>query len=498
MKKVIIIGGGIAGLTAGIYARQSGFDTTILEMHSIPGGNCTSWRRGGYLFEGGMHWLTGSGKDQPLNKAWKEVGALRDTTQVYCRDPFTTFHHFGKTAYLYRDLGKLKEHFLEVSPEDKAAIDRLCKDVRAFQRMKMPVMDIKGVKVQYRSSMRMSDMIGMLSVIPKMKKLSGMTSSEYTSKFQSPVLRAILNHIVGSDKNSMGMVATLGTLTSGDGGYPKGGSLKMALNMEERYKTLGGKIIYNTRVEKVIMEKGIAKGVLTANEKISADAVIVTQDTLSAIEYLFDEPLNEPWMQKMRKHTEPMLNIFVGIGVEADLSALPESMVFSLKNPIRIGGIQLDSVGVYNYANYEGYAPKGCTALTSVIIGDSYDFWKRCREDGSYEEEKKKVGDMIIGLLSEEWPQISGKAAVLDVATPLTYERYCGSYKGSWMSNMQKAEKKGEIMVTYPIANGCLKHLYFAGQRMMSPGGLPVALDTGRKAVQYLCRDTDTVFQGQV
>ncbi len=158
----------------------------------------------------------------------------------------------------------------------------------------------------------------------------------------------------------------------------------------------------------------------------------------------------------------------------------------------------MDSVGVYNYANYEGYAPKGCTALTSVIIGDSYDFWKRCREDGSYEEEKKKVGDMIIGLLSEEWPQISGKVAVKNVATPLTYERYCGSYKGSWMSNMQKAEKKGEIMVTYPIANDQLKHLYFAGQRMMPPGGLPVALDTGRKAVQYLCRDTGTVFQGQV
>ncbi|HOO28715.1 MAG TPA: FAD-dependent oxidoreductase, partial [Lachnospiraceae bacterium] len=49
MKKVIIAGAGIAGLTAGIYARQSGFEVTIYESHAIAGGASTSWRRNGYL-----------------------------------------------------------------------------------------------------------------------------------------------------------------------------------------------------------------------------------------------------------------------------------------------------------------------------------------------------------------------------------------------------------------------------------------------------------------
>lgn len=61
------------------------------------------------------------------------------------------------------------------------------------------------------------------------------------------------------------------------------------------------------------------------------------------------------------------------------------------------------------------------------------------------------------------------------------------------MGNMRKGDKMQE----YPIANESLKNLYFAGQRMMTPGGLPGAFDTGRKAVQYLCRDTDMVFQGK-
>ena len=48
MSKIIIIGGGIAGLSAGIYARKAGFETTIYEKNGVPGGNCSGWNRNGY------------------------------------------------------------------------------------------------------------------------------------------------------------------------------------------------------------------------------------------------------------------------------------------------------------------------------------------------------------------------------------------------------------------------------------------------------------------
>lgn len=38
-KKIVIIGGGVTGLSAGIYAKLNGFDTEILEMHSLQEGN---------------------------------------------------------------------------------------------------------------------------------------------------------------------------------------------------------------------------------------------------------------------------------------------------------------------------------------------------------------------------------------------------------------------------------------------------------------------------
>lgn len=130
MKKVIIIGAGIAGLTAGVYARQNGFDVTIYESHAIPGGASTSWKRKGYLFEGGMHWLTGSSPKTALHKLWREIGALDDGTVIYNRDPFLAFEHGGKTAFLYRDIDKLQAHLTILSPEDEKEITRLCRDLK--------------------------------------------------------------------------------------------------------------------------------------------------------------------------------------------------------------------------------------------------------------------------------------------------------------------------------------------------------------------------------
>lgn len=492
MKKVMIIGAGISGLAAGIYAAQSGFDVTIYESHSIPGGASTSWRRGGYLFEGGMHWLTGSSPSTQLNRFWREVGALDDSVPIYNRDPFFTFEHEGRSACLYRDVDTLRRHFLSISPEDKTEIDRLCRDIRMFSKVQMPLTDIKGVKVKKASKIPASLIFGMLPAIPRMGYYAKMSVAEYSMRFQSPLLRLLLQHSIGPEYAATGLLFTIATLASGDGGYPLGGSLAMARRMADKFRSLGGEIHYNTPVDRVSVSNGSANGVIIGSEHILADAVVVTSDTLSAVDTLFDEPIREPWTEQMRKNTKPMLCTYICLGVEEDLSALPENLSFQPDEPIVCGNIRADVVGFNNYARYEGYAPRGCTALTAAIMGDSYDFWKTARQNGTYELEKQRLAEAYIRALCAHFPQMEGKIAVRDVATPLTYERYLGSYKGSWMTLMEK----GKPSVNYPSKPDSIQNVYFAGQRLTTPGGLPVALETGRKAVQYLCLDTDTVFQG--
>jgi phytoene dehydrogenase-like protein len=72
-KKTIIIGAGIAGLSAGCYLQMNGFDTEIFESHFLPGGLCTAWHRKGYTIEGCTHWLVGSGPFSYFYRIWNEL-----------------------------------------------------------------------------------------------------------------------------------------------------------------------------------------------------------------------------------------------------------------------------------------------------------------------------------------------------------------------------------------------------------------------------------------
>lgn len=493
MNKIIIIGAGIAGLTAGIYARQSGFDVTIYEAHSIPGGASTSWKRKGYLFEGGMHWLTGSSNKTALYKLWREVGALEADTPIYNRDPFHIYELDGMRVCLYRDIEKLRAHFTQLSPEDQKEINVLCNDLHKLTKLSMPITDIKGVKVKYKSKTKVS-LFSMIPAFMRMSFYAKQSSGEYAMRYKSKVLQRLFMSIVGDENSATALAFTLSTLAAGDGGYPQGGSLAMANRMAKKFLSLGGDIQYNKMVDKVIVENAKAAGVIIGGNKVRADAVIITQDTRTAIDQLFDTPIHEPWADKMRKETVPMLNTFISIGIKADLSDIPESLGFTLETPIYCGGQPVRDIGINNYASYQGYAPKGCTALTSVIVNDTYDWWKQQAECGSYMAEKEKLAKAFIEMLTNKFPQIEGKIDVWDVATPLTYERYLHSYKGSWMTYMRKGAK----MTRYPAKPDTISNLYFAGHRLVAPGGLPTALETGRNAIQYLCLDTDTVFQGSI
>ena len=494
MKKVLIVGAGLAGLSAGIYACQSGFDVTIYESHTIPGGASTSWRRKGYYFEGGLHWLTGSSPKTQLHKLWREVGALDDSVSVYNRDPFFHYEMDGVSANLYRDPNQLRKHFLKIAPEDKKAIRRLCSDIQKLSRVQMPVTDLPKLKVKYPSKFPVSMLFSMLPALPRMQYYQKLSARELSGQFHNPQSQNLLKTMIGEDYCASGVLFTIATLAFGDGGYPTGGSLAMAGRMARYFESLGGNIQYQTMVEKVAVENGIATGVVIDGNMIPADAVIVTQDTLKAIDTLFEEPIQESWADQMRKDTDVMMDVFLGIGVKADLSDLPSSCTFPTTEPIRIGELTFDHIGFNNYAGYEGYAPEGCTALTTVLMGDSYAFWKNAKENGTYTAEKQKVADAVLRELGRKYPQIAGKVAVVDVATPLTYERYLNSYKGSWMMQM----RKGDVNKRYSGKPESISNLYFAGQRLISPGGCPVALITGRNAVQHLCLDTDTVFQGNL
>ena len=75
-KKVIIIGSGIAGLACGCYLQMNGIPTEILEASLLPGGLCTAWHRGPYVFDGCLRWLIGAQPPSAFHQIWTELGAI--------------------------------------------------------------------------------------------------------------------------------------------------------------------------------------------------------------------------------------------------------------------------------------------------------------------------------------------------------------------------------------------------------------------------------------
>jgi phytoene dehydrogenase-like protein len=291
---------------------------------------------------------------------------------------------------------------------------------------------------------------------------------------------------------------------SGDGGYAEGGTVAMVQNMAKRFTDSGGVIRYNTRVSQVVIEGGRTKGVIAngsaedgaAGGIIPADAVVVTTDTLAATGGLasgglFSPPLKAPWLEKMSTNPQLIMNTFFCLGVETDLSGLPTNTIFSLEKPFEFHGQKLSHMACRNYASYPGYAPEGCSALTVSISSDSYDYWNQARQQGCYEQRKDELFGTVLEQLEAQFPLIKGKTVIRNVATPLTYERYCGTYRGSWMTKTPPGNRR---RFSYPSKVKSVRNLYFAGQRILPPGGLPVAVITGRKAAQYLCRDFGMVF----
>ncbi|MCU0502332.1 MAG: NAD(P)-binding protein, partial [Anaerolineae bacterium] len=81
-RTVAIIGAGLAGLAAGVYAQLNGYQSRIFELHCQPGGVAAWWRRGPYQIDGGIHFLMGHREGQSLHDLYRVLGAAAPDTVV--------------------------------------------------------------------------------------------------------------------------------------------------------------------------------------------------------------------------------------------------------------------------------------------------------------------------------------------------------------------------------------------------------------------------------
>lgn len=493
MKKVLIIGGGISGLTAGIFAQKSGFQSVIYEKNNILGGECTGCDRQGYHIDGCIQWLTGTKEGTNLNNLWKDVGALGNV-KIHKLDSFLTVEYEGTTINIYRDLELLKEHLIEISIEDKHEIEELCNNIKKFEDFVMPSekpFDLMTLSEVTRLAMNIKPYSKVLKVMTEI------TVEEYSTRFKSPAIRKALNSIIPSHYYAAALLFTLSTFTSGNGDIPYGGSRAMAKRMEEKYLCLGGKVRTNSKVHEILIENGVARGIQLVNGIIEyGEYIVPTCD----VRVTFDKLLAGKYEDKrfLMRYSNPDIYplsscAYVALAVDKDISEYPKKLLFEVI-PFTCGQNIYTEIEIFNYC-HESFAPKGKSIIISKIMTNEADylFWKdKYKDYNKYKEEKINLANNIIERIEERFPELQEKVTMLDVATPLTYEHYCGAYQGAWMSFV--TTPKGKQLMHNGKLKG-VKNLFMAGQWLMSPGGLSCALVTGKWAIQRICKKENIEFK---
>jgi phytoene dehydrogenase-like protein len=482
MKKIIIIGGGIAGLSAGCYARMNGYETHIYEMHNLPGGLCTCWKKGGYTSDLCIHWLQGTSPNSDFHKIWQELGAL-DGKKIYYKEMTSKLFLKDQTINFYNDPDRLASYFKEIAPEDSDAIDEFADSLRmSYQMSDMPLTKPKEL-------FTVIDKIKMIkSFIPFIKffkKYGEITIDEFANKFQNPILQRAIKAL--KVENPMDIFfSVLFLLANKDNGAPEGGSLNLAKRIEQRYISLGGKIHYRTKVSKILVEKNNAVGIqLEDGKEVKADIVISAADGYSTIFKMLDGKFTNKKIRNLYEN-EPVFpsHLRVTIGVNMDLSADPNLnnsiyYIHELDSPIIIDGEKKQFMYLQNYAYDPTFAPSGKSILV-VSFMSKYDYWEELYQDKEkYVQEKKHVEKIVISTLEKILPGIKEKIEIVDVSTPITINRYTNNRKGVYMGFLNVFLN---ISKTLPK----LKNFFMVGQWV---GGVGVsgAAQSGRECMEIIC-----------
>jgi phytoene dehydrogenase-like protein len=133
------------------------------------------------------------------------------------------------------------------------------------------------------------------------------------------------------------------------------------------------------------------------------------------------------------------------------------------------------------------------------MLNTNYEYWKKLAENkATYNQKKDEIANMMIGLLEQRFPGISSQVEVTDIATPVTFERYTGNWKGSFEGWLITPGNSRVLLRPMSQSLPGLNDFYMCGQWVEPGGGLPTGIMSGRRLVKRLCKEENRKFRTTV
>lgn len=294
MKQIVnIIGSGFSSLAASCYLAQQGFEVTIFEKNETIGGRARQIKRDGFTIDIGPTWY------------W-----MPDIFESFFAD-------FNKKPSDYYILDKLNPAYsVYFGKDDYITIeDTLEKIIIAFEKEEPGSSEklklfIEDAKNNYKIAM--NDLVYKPGVSPlelvtpktikKINKFFSTIKKDVRKEFKNHKLITILEFPVlflgAKPSDTPAFYNFMNYADFGMGTFhPKKGMYEVVLAIENLAKELGVKIKTEHPIDQIIVENGVAKGIVSKGETYNSDVV------LSGADYHHTETLlDQPYRQYSEKY----------------------------------------------------------------------------------------------------------------------------------------------------------------------------------------------------
>ncbi|HXJ36354.1 MAG TPA: NAD(P)/FAD-dependent oxidoreductase [Candidatus Eisenbacteria bacterium] len=474
--RLVIIGGGLAGLSAGCYARANDFDVTLIEHNLALGGVCTAWQRGPYLVDGCIHWLTGG----PFTRIYEELGII-PPVRLHVLDEWMRYRHAkdGWEISVQRNLATMFDALRDLAPEDADELSRMWEGAERIADLQPPIEhapEVTGLTAQLR---QLWEMRGLARDFVHFTEPMSAWADKH---LKSPRLRGMFRRMMPPEAPPFFLLMLLGYLARGWLSRPLGGTAAFRDALIARYQSLGGRSMIDTTVEEIIVRDDRARGVrLTDGTMIEADVVISTSSVPETVFRLLAGRYGAHEWKARIDHLRMFQPIVLATyGVARPLTGQPSTLIADAIEPLAVGDRRNDSLYLRLYNDDPSFAPPG-HAIVQAMVETSYEWW--ATRGARYQHEKEAAGDAILTSIDRLVPGVRDDLRMVDLATPLTYWRMARSWRGAFEGWLPKS-----LNVTYvPKTLPGLADFYMAGQWVEPGGGVPMATMSGRHVIENLC-----------